>query len=229
LADADLRSAVAAACMSPWLSGRPREFRERVLRKSRLVRFAKDERIIRLDERGSNLYFLVEGAVQVLVPRANLEVVPTHVLSPMEWFGEYGAVTGRESVAEYRARVPSSALVVKQSGLLDARSDPCFHGAVVELLAGSIRSHLELSAGLAGLKGEQRVRSKLHALSGSTCHATGGARKVIVSQDDLAAVSCVSRSVVSKVLAQLENEGTIMPGYRCIMVLDREKLLEERL
>ena len=192
-----------------------------------MVKFSKDQRIIRLDERGSDLYFLLEGAVQVLVPRANLEVIPTHVLAPLEWFGEYGALTGNENVAEYRARVPSSALVVAQSGLLAARSDPAFHGAVVELLAGALRGYLELSAGLAGLKGEQRVRSKLHTLSGSACAISDGARKVIVTQDELAAVSCVSRSVVSKVLSQLENEGIISCVCKCIAVVQRGMLLAE--
>ena len=227
MADARLTSALAAACSSSWLSGLTLEFRERILHQSRLITFAKGQRIIRLDERGSDLYFLFEGAVQVLVPRANLEVVPTHVLCPLQWFGEYGVLTGCENVAEYRARVPSTALVVTQSRLLGAKSDPCFQKAVVELLAGALRGYLELSGGLAGLKGEQRVRSKFHTLSGSRRGVTDSRSNVIISQDELAAVSCVSRTVVSKVLAQLEAAGIISCGYRCIVIIDRDKLLTE--
>jgi CRP-like cAMP-binding protein len=227
LTDARLTSALASACSSSWLSAQTPEFRERILRQSKLIKFSKDQRIIRLDERGSDLYFLLEGAVQVLVPRANLEVIPTHVLCPLQWFGEYGALTGCENVAEYRARVPSTALVVTQSRLLGANSDPCFQKAVVELLAGALRDYLELSGGLAGLKGEHRVRSKLHTLSGSARAVMEGRRKVIISQDELAAVSCVSRTVVSKVLAQLETAGIISCGYRCIAIIDRDKLLTE--
>lgn len=209
------------------MSGLTLEFRERILRKSKLIKFSKDQRIIRLDEKGSDLYFLLEGAVQVLVPRANLEVVPTHVLSPLVWFGEYGALTGCENVAEYRARVPSTALVVTQSRLLEAESDPSYQKAAVDLLAGALRGYLELSAGLAGLKGEQRVRSKLHTLSGSRRDGADSQRKVIISQDELAAVSCVSRTVASKVLSQLETAGIIRCGYRWIVIVDRDKLLAE--
>jgi CRP-like cAMP-binding protein len=37
----------------------------------------------------------------------------------------------------------------------------------------------------------------------------------------------VSRTVVSKVLAQLEAAGIISCRYRCIVIIDRDKLLTE--
>jgi CRP-like cAMP-binding protein len=227
LADTKIASVLAAARSSAWLSRQEPELRERVLCNSRIIRFSRDERIIRLDEEGSNLYFLLEGAVQVLVPRGNLEVVQAHVVSPFEWFGEYGALTGRNNIAEYRARMPSSALVVLRSRLAALEGDLDFRRAATDLIADAFKHYLELSAGFGGLKGDERVRLKLHALAGAPRSAESRERKIVVSQDELAAMSCVSRSVVSKVLSQLSNEGTIITEYRGVVVLHRENLLRE--
>jgi len=225
LAEPKTAMALAAARNSAWLSQQDPEFCERVLRNSKLIKFAKDERIIGLDEKGSNIYFLFEGAVQVLVPRPDLEIVPSHVVSPLEWFGEYGALTGRDNIAEYRARMPSSALVVLQSRLAALEGEPSFRKAATDLFGDTFKRQLELSTGLAGLNGEERVRSKLHALAGAPRPAGSMERKIVVSHDELAAISCVSRTVVAKVLSQLSDEGTIVTGYRNITVLHRDRLI----
>lgn len=222
-----MSSVLAAAHNSAWLSHRDPMLRERILRNAKLVKFSKNERIIRLHEKGSNLYFLFEGAIQVLISRANLEAIPSHVVSPQEWFGEYGALTGRNNIAEYRARAPSSALVVLRSRLIAIEEDSCFRRATTDLLADSVKRCLELSAGLAGLNGEERVRSKLYALTGVSSPTLFKKRKIVISQEELATISCVSRTVVAKVLSQLSNEGIITTGYRCIIVLHRDKLLAE--
>jgi len=220
-----MASVLAAARNSAWLSLQESMFCEKVLRNSKLVKFSRDEHIIRLEERGSNLYFLFEGAVQVLVPQANREVMPSHVVSPFEWFGEYGALTGRNNIAEYRARMPSSALVVLRSRLAALEEDTDFRRAATDLLADSVKRCLELSAGLAGLNGEERVRSKLYALAGAPWPVRSNERKIVISQDELATMSCVSRSVVSKVLSQLSSEGTVLTEYRGVVVLHRDNLI----
>lgn len=227
LTDTEMASVLAAARESAWLSQQEPAFRERVLLNCRIIRFSRNEHIIRSDEKGSNLYFLFEGAVQVLVPRANLEVIPSHVLSPFEWFGAYGALTGRDNIAEYRARISSSALVVLRSRLLALQEDPEYRRAATDLLADSVKHCLELSAGCVGLNGEERVRSKLYALSAAPWPVRSKERKIVISQDELATMSCVSRSVVSKVLSQLSSEGIITTGYRGMVVLHRENLLKE--
>ncbi|WP_395689794.1 Crp/Fnr family transcriptional regulator [Aestuariivirga sp.] len=217
----------AAARKSAWLSHQEPAVRERILSNSRIVKFSRGERIIRLDQKGSNLYFLFEGAVQVLVPRGDLDVVQAHLVSPFEWFGEYGAFTKRNNIAEYRARIPSSALVVLQSRLAALEGDNDFCRAATDLIADSFKRSIDLFAGFTSLKGDERVRMKLHALAGSRRSAESEERKIVVSQDELAAMSCVSRSVVSKVLSELSNEGTIIAEYRGVVVLHREKLLRE--
>ena len=225
MADTEMASVLAAAHNSAWLSHQDPMFREKLLRNAKLVKFSKNERIIRLDEKGSNLYFLFEGAIQVLTSRANLEVILSDVVSPLEWFGEYGAFTERNNIMEYRARTASVALVVLRSRLIALGEDSCFRRAAIDILANSVKRCLELSAGLAGLDGEERVRSKLHALTGTSYDATYKGLRIVISHEELASISCVSRTVVANVLSRLSNDNIIATGYRSIVVLQRERLL----
>lgn len=223
---ASLRTAaLAAAAASSWLSRQPDEFRKALLASADLRRFGKGERITGLDDAGSHLYFLFEGAVQAAIARADSEVVATHVIFRLEWFGEYGAVSGRNNVAEYRATIPSLVLVVPRAFLMRELQSSVARGAMIDLLLDALKTHVEMAGDLTGLRSEHRVRSKLHALAGGAPAASSGACVLRMSQDELAEVSCVSRSVVAKVMSQLTGEGIAQVGYRRIVILNRDALM----
>lgn len=162
--------------------------------------------------------------MQVSIARADLEVVPTHVISPLEWFGEHGAVSGGANIAEYRACMPCGVLVVPRAALQAVAAAGAAHqAALTDLLSDTLRAYLELAGGMTGLRSEERVRFKLHSL---TSAADRGAPCVLrISQDELAAVSCVSRSVVWKVITQLIEDGVVKTGYRRLIISDRERLI----
>ena len=223
---ASLRAAgCAAAAESPWLSRQPADFRCALLAHAVLRRFARGNRITGLDDAGSDLYFLFEGAVQAAIARADSEVVATHVIFRSEWFGEYGAVSSRRNIAEYRATMPSLVLVVPRSILMRELGSSAARAAVIDLLLDALKTHVERSGDLTGLRSEHRVRSKLHALAGNAPAGDTGACVLRMSQDELAEVSCVSRSVVSKVVSQLIGKGVLQVGYRRIVILNREGLM----
>jgi len=223
---ASLRAAaIAAATASSWLSRQPVEFRRALLAAAELRRFDRGDRITGLDDEGSDLYFLFEGAVQAAIARADSEVVATHVIFCLEWFGEYGAVSGRHNVAEYRATVSSLVLVVPRAVLMRELQSSVARGAMIDLLLDALKTHVEMSGDLTGLRSEHRVRSKLHALAGGAPADSSGACVLRMSQDELADVACVSRSVVSKVMSQLAGEGIAQVGYRRIVILNRDALM----
>jgi CRP-like cAMP-binding protein len=220
-------SARKLAFESTWLSRENASFCEKLLTNSKVVFFRKNEPIIRLGEKGSNLYFLIEGSIHVFVPQANLEMVLSHMVSPSEWFGVFGAFTGECNIAEYISRTSSCALIVPQSQLGLLEDDPAFYKSAAYLLARSLKRYLELSAGVSGLNVKERVRSKLYALSGTPSQTEKNEFKLILSQDELAKLSSTSRTVVSEVLSELANEGIIIVGYRHIVIRNRDRLLKE--
>lgn len=222
-----LDEAMAAARTSPWLSGQPRALADALLARASLQRFTKNQTIIGLEEADTSLHYLLQGAVEVAVPRVTLELFPVHIIACGQWFGEHGAITGKPSFAEYRARTLSSTLSIPRAALIELESRlPDGRAAMVELLSLTIRTQMEMAGDLAGFDAENRVRSKLLTLSAVSGMRTGQSEvSVPISQEDLAIVSCVSRPTVCKILRKLEEAGTIRLGYRRIEILRRGELL----
>lgn len=213
-----------AAAQSPWLARQPAAFRNALLKESVLRRVGRGERVAGLEETGSDLHFLLEGSVQASMARADSEVVATNMVSRLEWFGAYGALGDRGNILEYRATTPSVLLVVPRP-VLQRALGPLAHGPAIDLLLDALKTYVEMAGGLTGLRSEDRVRSKLHALAGGAVAAADGSCVLHMSQDDLADVSCVSRSVVSKVVGQLAGDGILAVGYRRIVILKRDSLM----
>lgn len=82
------QAVAAVACSSRWLSQQVASFREGLVARGSVIRYARGQKIVGLEERHVSLHFFLEGAVQVSAPRADGEVVPVHVISPLEWFAE---------------------------------------------------------------------------------------------------------------------------------------------
>lgn len=216
--------AIAAAASSAWLSRQSASVRATLLAQAVARSFARGECIAGLDEQGSELFFLAQGSVQAAIARADGEVVVTHVISPGEWFGEYGVASKRGNITEYRATTPSVLLAIPRAAL-GRLHEAAAQGAIIDLLLDALKTYVEMAGGLTGLRAEQRVRSKLHALAGGAPANPDGTAVLRISQDDLADVSCVSRSVVSKVIAQLTSDGVVQVGYRRIVIIDRDGLM----
>jgi CRP-like cAMP-binding protein len=223
-----LEEALAAARKSGWLMGQPSDFTDQLLAHASLRQYRKKQLVIEFAEAGPGLHFLLRGSVDVWVPRLTGELFPVHLVPPLQWFGELGALTGRGCFAEYYARGASSALYIPRSAItsLEAAS-PRFRQAFLELLSLSIKDLMEKAGDLAGLDPERRVISKLVTLSGPAGEADEdeAGHVLPLSQAELAVVSCVSRAFMNAVLAKLEKAGILKLGYRRIVVLERRRLL----
>lgn len=215
-----------SARRSKWLSRRPASFQDDLLGKATIQRFSKNQTLIAPDETSTPLYFLIQGAVTVSVPRASLDLAPVHIIPAMQWFGEQSALTDNPSVGEFRTKVRSTALVVGRAALLSLREDlPAFMGAALDLFSINMWSYLELAGDLAGLGADDRVRAKLLTLSSHyAARPDDGPVSVLVSHEELAVSSCVSRATVAKVLSQLAERGIVGIGYRRIEILDPSAL-----
>jgi CRP-like cAMP-binding protein len=219
--------AVAAARKSSWLSGQPSAFVERLLASASLRHHRKSRTIIEFDQQDQGLHFLVEGAVDVCVPRSTGELLPVHLIAPRHWFGELGALTGQRCFAEYGARQASTSLYIPRHAIVALEAEaPAYRAALMELLARAVRHLLWASGDLTGLDPMGRVISKLLTLTGSgTAEGSEEEQTLSISQSELGAACCLSRSTMNLILAKLEKAGLVRAGYRQIVVLRRKGLL----
>jgi len=217
-----------AARRSKWLSRQPASLQDQLLGRATIQRFSKDQTLIAPGEVGTPLYFVIHGAVTVSVLQAGPALAPVHIIPAMQWFGEQSALTDSPSGGEFRAKVRTTVLVVSRGALLSLREDvPAFTSAALDLFSTNMWSYLELAGDLTGLGADDRVRAKLLTLSTHyAARGDDGPVSVLVSQEELALSSCVSRATVAKVLSQLARRRIVGIGYRKIDILDPSALRE---
>ena len=222
-----IEDALVIARGSAWLAVQPAAFVEKLLTNALLRQYRRGQVIIRLDQKDQGLHFLLEGAADVWVPRLTGELIPVHLVSPLGWFGEYAALTGKTGFAEYCARVETTALVIPRSAIVALElENPIYRDVFLELLAHSVRSLLWMSGDLAGLDPVKRVISKLLTLAGANGSDNERRECVInMSQAELSVACCVSRPTMNLILGKLEKMELVKPGYRRIVVLERQGLL----
>jgi CRP/FNR family transcriptional regulator, cyclic AMP receptor protein len=222
-----LGGAVAMARSSAWLAGLPDAFVEQFLASASLRQYRRGQVIIEFDQRDHGLHFLLDGAVDVWVPRLTGELLPVHLIPPYHWFGEFGALTGQRGFAEYCTKMPSTSLYIPRAAIVALEMHgPAYREVLMELLSLSIRHLLELSGDLAGLDPEKRVMSKLVTLTGcASPNCNDGEHVLPISQIELGVVCCVSRATMNLILAKLEKAGLVRLGYRRVVVLRRQELL----
>jgi CRP/FNR family cyclic AMP-dependent transcriptional regulator len=212
-----LATALEAARRSTWLSSQPDTVSAELLKHARLQSFGPGEMIIHLNTQGSGLHFLVQGSVEISTPQRGDELLPVHFLPALNWFGEYTAMTGWPSPAEYRARPACRTVCIPRPAMALLAHDASFAAAALQLLAQGLQSLLLQFGDLAGPTAAGRIKSKLLSLSYSDGQPRDGC-VIPVSQGELAMLACVSRFSVNKVLTTLEKRGVVEVGYRSIKI-----------
>jgi CRP/FNR family cyclic AMP-dependent transcriptional regulator len=220
-----LTLALEAARRSTWLSSQTDAVSTELLKHARLQNFGPGEMIIHLNAKGSGLHFLIQGSVEISTPQRGDELLPVHFLPAFNWFGEYGAMTGWPSPAEYRARPACSTLCIPRQAMALLAQDASFSAAAVQLLAQGLQSLLLQSGDLAGPTAAGRIKSRLLSLSYSDGQPRDGCI-IPVSQGELAMLACVSRFSVNKALTALERRGVVEVGYRSIKIRNVDALIE---
>lgn len=219
--------AIEAARQSEWLAAQPPDLADALLSQAVLRSFRKGQVILGIDEADAGLHFLVQGTVDLWIPRSGGDLIPVHLLTPSQWFGELGALTSRRGLVEYSGRSNGSSLVIPQFAIAVLRAKrPDFGQASLDLLGNSVKCLAEIAGDHAGLSPESRVISKLVTLSAQG--AGLGERPVHalpISQEELAAMCCVSRQTVNSLLRRLSQRGILRVSYRQISVLSRGALL----
>lgn len=223
-----LRSASSLARMSSWLAAQPRDFAEALLSTARLREFTAGAVVIGINDVNTGLHFLVQGCVQLTVPRPHQELSLAHIILPGEWFGEVSALSDLGSPGEYRARgrcvtlsVPRTDLALLQQHCTTTAS------AMITLLAAASRRLTEVMADAAGLDPVGRVISKLLTLSATASGTEGSdARLLPVTQFELAELCSVSRATIRKVIRELEGRQAVDCRYREIRILSQRILVD---
>jgi len=211
--------ALSNAFGSAWLSRQTNEFRQSFLEQASIQTASVNKVIIGLHDEDHPLYFLHRGCIEVSIPRPGDELAAVHFIQSGSWFGEHGALSGRNGIAEYRAHKPCTLLALPRRALASHAHAEHVMQAMVDLMSLNFRTYLDITGTLMEQRPEHRVQSRiLTLLSGEGNVRTDGAIILPLSQEELASLCCVSRPTVNKILRQMEALGWVDLGYRCIKI-----------
>jgi CRP-like cAMP-binding protein len=210
-----------------WLSRQPESFQAALLRRARLVTFAKGEHAYAASDTTGSIYGVTQGGfgAEVVTPYSDSRLA--HIMRDGTWFGTGPVHTGTPRVFTFRAVEPSIAFSVPMAALHEiAAVDATAFRRLAALseenmwLASHVVSDLLLPSS------EQRIVAVLLRAAGVTVgDPLPPPHVVLITQSELGEMANASRDVVNRVLGRLESRGMIVVGHGRIQVADAEQLL----
>lgn len=202
------------------------EDRQRLAQRCRWRRYANNEQILDQDSDDHDVYFVVDGDVQVVNYSLTGREIAFARVSAGGYFGELSAIDRR----------PRSASVIAASKCLLASCPPqTFENllidypelgiSVIRKLAGIIRSCDERIMDLSTMSAVQRVYSELLRMASPDPHRENVWRiKPIPTHKAIASQISTTRETVARTMSQLSAAEILERKGSTIWILNRERL-----
>lgn len=216
-----LDAAAAVMRQHGWLSRRPAEFRDAVIRRCRIRHYDAHEAVYREGDSSNSIMGLVAGRWFVRVPPADIAIT---IGQPGFWIGEAGIFRGVDRAASVISATPSTGLYLPPAAFdeLTARADYCRHFAANT--AEGLAQAIAVIGNLSQPRSDIRVAQRLVSLAVFTNDRDDNV--IPLSQADIAELCNLSRSTVVTILQDLTNAGLISLQYRKIIITDLTALTD---
>lgn len=220
-ADITLEGALAIVSKRGWFSDRTDVFKSAVTKIARLRRFSPGEPIYLFGDQPDGIYGLVEGGLDVAIPRADGMDLTAHRADPGFWIGDLAMFVGQTRLVSLIAASRTQVIHLPQHALQRlVEAEPDYLRDFYALTYENMKLTLRLLANLATTPSEVRIAMRLLMYDDAE-KQTG----IPLSQSKLAELLGMSAPTLQRVLRRLQDDGLIEVGYGRIRVLDRRKLL----
>lgn len=199
------------------------EDRRSITRIATRKRFAPGEFLCREGDNSQHVQVLLSGYVKVLTTASTEREVVIAIRGPGDVVGELAAVDDEPRVATLQAIDAVEALVIPGKRFVAlCRSQARLAWVLLTVVAGRLREAGRWWVEFAGGSTVRRVAAILVEFAISHGHRDG--KDIVVSgratQQELAAITSLSRETVSRVLRELRGLGLITTGRRMVVVHD---------
>jgi CRP/FNR family cyclic AMP-dependent transcriptional regulator len=203
------------------------EDRRSIARIATRKRFAPGEFLCREGDRSQHVQVLLEGYVKVLTRASTEREVVIAIRGPGDVVGELAAVDNEPRVATLQAIDTVEALVIPGKRFVAlCRSQARLAWVLLTVVASRLREAGRWWVEFAGGSTTRRVAAILVEFAIS--HGRRDGEDIIVTdratQQELAAITSLSRETVSRVLRELRGLGLITTGRRKVIVHDLTEL-----
>ncbi len=204
-----------------WLSLTPQRFRTAILEASQVRRFETGSSVYGFEDPPGGLWGLAEGALAIETNSMAHGLHVAHLFRPGAWTGQAAIVTGAPRRIGLSAVLPSTLLfvaTVEIEAIVEA--DP----QTWRWLALLSVQHADTAVGVADdlmiRAARARVAAVLLRLGGCRDQPNERPAPIVLNQEDLARICCLSRTAFGQQLERLRAEGLVETAYRRVVVRD---------
>jgi CRP-like cAMP-binding protein len=209
-----------------WLSRTSKEFRDSVCQRSYFKKLKAGEILFLAGDEHRGLFGLVTGGLGAFIAPDDTLPAFAHLFHPGSWLGEIPALTGRHHVVGTQANRESTILHLPAQTLAEMLvAKPEYWKFLGQLAADHVEISIAAVADLMRRDNKQRLAALILRLAG--CRIAGESsfvHEVHVTQEDIAAISNLSRTTVISILNQLEEAGLIERSYRRLRISNPDGL-----
>lgn len=200
----------------------PHADRAGLLRSGMPVRF-EDNQILMVQGQVSDcIYILTSGFVKDIVAAAGGAETLVAIRSRGDLVGETALLDGGPHMVTNRAVGPVTALRITGLDFLEIIEQfPAIQGAVTRYIVSQIRASYKNHAAERTLDARERVVQVLNELA--KVHGEGGLDGTVrlpITQSELGELAGVAASTTERVLNDIREQGTVITGYREILIQD---------
>ena len=191
---------------------------------ARVLQYEEGQAIYHFGDRTNGIFGLVDGAVEVRIPRADGVDITIHRAEPGFWIGDLAFLSEQRRIISLVAVAPTHVLHLPEPALVALlKKEPAFYRDFYALshlntwLALQLLANLAVSGSVARIALRLNIYLDSHPDQGDIIHLTHG---------QLAELVALSPPTVERGLKELQDRGALELGYGRITVLDREVLLD---
>jgi CRP-like cAMP-binding protein len=227
-ADATAANAMAMRLgRTPLLAGASPEALRSLAAKSRWRVLAAGEVILDTGDAGQEVFFVVEGAVRVVLRSASGDELILNELTTGDFFGELAAIDGVARSANVTALLRACICRVPGEGFMElVLSTPAIGRRLLQLLTARLRAKDERTLEVASLTTRERVLAELLRLARNAANG-----ECIVSppppRQVLAARLGLRRETISRELAKLVRTGLLSTRRTAVVIHNADQLRAE--
>jgi len=210
-----------------WLAGTPPAFREAVLDRVLLRRFAPGEVLHSAGDESDGMYGIAEGTIRLMLSAVDHGPYCGHLLRPGSWAGDVAAITGGVRLASLVSSDRSVVLYLPRAAIMGiAAEDPSYWRYFVAGTMLNLNIAFGAIADLMLRDHRKRLVSVLLRAAGarSDVPAVDHEIEVEASQADLATMANVTRTTAGATLRRLEQAGLLRIGYGKVTILSPARL-----
>lgn len=200
--------------------------RRAALGRTRVVRARKGQTVLGHGVRSTEVFFVDDGQLQVVLYAADGREVSLRDLGPGQMFGEMAAIDGESRSASIVAQTDSRLLAIAQTDFRAAvETDPAVAAWLNRHLTGQIRVLTERIFELSALNVQARLLCELLRLARAAGSQSGVAKlSPAPTHAALAARIGTHREAVTREMAALAARGIVKAGRRSLEFIDLDGL-----